>query len=480
MKGYSLFLNAAALSPSTPYASPALDLIRKECGLMGTKEGCREGDCGACAVLVGGFEAEGLRYRALPSCLLASGYLADRHLITIEGLGPGLSPVQKAFLEENASQCGFCSPGFIMALTGWICEPEKLNLPGAMAAVDGNLCRCTGYGAIRRASERLVAEFSDLPLTATERLKALANQGVLPQSVFAYGAWIQERKAAKVVARVQTRDVAGGIVAGGTDFYVRTPEPALGFSPVLAKSLPELEGMNILEIQGRKALRIGAAATVREFFSSPLVREWVPGIEKFESSFASTLIRNLATLGGNIANASPVGDLTSMLLALDAELEIKGRGIRRIPLKAFFLGYKKIDLLPGEIIVSICIPLAESPLRFSFAKITKRENLDIAAVNIAIAFHEDKGRFHGVQISAGGVAPTPLLLAKAMEELEGRPIPPDGDTVNRVAEAAMVEVSPIGDVRGSAEYRRKMTGRLVQANFLNLFPNGSLAKELYP
>jgi xanthine dehydrogenase small subunit len=325
-----------------------------------------------------------------------------------------------------------------------------------------------------------VAEFSGLPLKATDRLKALVDRGVLPQSVFEYAAWVEGRKSENTGREPLPRDFSKGIVAGGTDFYVRNPEPAQGFSPVLAKSLPELKGIKIQTRQGKEVLSIGAATTAKDFFSSTLLREWVPGIEKFEASFASTLIRNLATLGGNIANASPVGDLTSMLLALGAALEIQGKGPRTVLLDAFFLGYKKIDLLPGEVIASILIPKAENPLLFSFSKITKRENLDIAAVNIALAFQEKEGRICLARIAAGGVAPTPLLLTKAMAALEGQPFPPKGQTVFRVTEAAMAEVSPIGDVRGSAEYRRKMTGRLIEANFLTLFPAGNLAKELFP
>ncbi|MDP2791328.1 MAG: 2Fe-2S iron-sulfur cluster-binding protein, partial [Rectinemataceae bacterium] len=170
---------------------PAIDFIRGEMGLTGTKEGCREGDCGACAVLVGEFAPgrdgeEGAgepRYRALPSCLLALGDLSGKHLITIEGLRAsspdGLTPVMRAFLEENASQCGFCSPGFVVALSAWLANSAYPDLSGAMTAVDGNLCRCTGYGAIRRAAERLVSEFRELPEDGIERLGYLVEKAVL-------------------------------------------------------------------------------------------------------------------------------------------------------------------------------------------------------------------------------------------------------------------------------------------------------------
>ncbi len=506
MEALRIYVNDRWIEPATGFGSPVLDLIRDELGLTGTKEGCREGDCGACAILVGEDQAgTGLRYRALPSCLLAAGDLDGKHLITIEGLGSsapdGLTPVMRAFLEENASQCGFCTPGFILALSAWLSRPGVPDIAGAMKAVDGNLCRCTGYGAIRRAAERLAREFADLPGEAGARLEALVERGVLPRSVIAYrGEKGREAGADKPKKVPSSRGEV--CVAGGTDFYVRNPDPDPDFSPTLLCSIPGLAGIEAVSRNGKSWVRIGAATVASDFFSSPLVNAAVPGIGLFEEDFASSLVRDLATLGGNIANASPVGDLSSILLGLGAILELgsaasAAKDIRLLPIEKFFLGYKKTALKKGELIVAVLIPgggeasggqgvsgPGPSP-RFSFEKISKRKHLDIAAVNTAMSFRIEGGRFRDVRLSAGGVAPTPVLLTKPTALMEGRAAEGlDAKTLaslaSAVSGAAEAEVSPISDVRGSASYRKRMVGRLVLAHFLRFFGPEGIAKELFP
>ncbi|MGB4585765.1 MAG: FAD binding domain-containing protein [Rectinemataceae bacterium] len=494
------------------YGAPALDFIRGELGLTGTKEGCREGDCGACAVLVGEFaeapeggkSAGEPRYRALPSCLLALGDLAGKHLITIEGLSAsspdGLTPVMRAFLEENASQCGFCSPGFVIALSAWLAGTARPDLAGAMTAVDGNLCRCTGYGAIRRAAERLAVEFGTLPEDAAERLGFLVEKAVLPRSVLAF---LEKGRAEEVTAAQSRGGIADAAIGGGTDWFVRNPYPEADFKPLLLRSTPGMAGIATIagktEIpggrrEGAEWLRVGAAVTVTDFFASKLVREALPGIEKFESQFASSLIRNLATIGGNVANASPVGDITSMLMGLGAVLELgeipSGQNPalhsepRFLAIEDFFVGYKKTALKRNEILLAVLIP-ADAGIFFSFEKIAKREKLDIAAVNTAMSFRVEGGRIAGVRISAGGVAAIPVLLEKAAALFEGAPVDRDDPKTlaafaRAVSSAAREEVSPISDVRGSAAYRKRMTGRLVLAHFIRLFEDAGIAKELFP
>lgn len=526
MDGLKIFVNDRWIEPKTSYGAPALDFIRGELGLTGTKEGCREGDCGACAVLVGEMAAGGglaacamlpkvARYRAVPSCLLALGELDGKHLITIEGLAAlatanaaasdaatsaasdGLTPVMRAFLEENASQCGFCSPGFVIALTSWLAAPGKPDLAGAMTAVDGNLCRCTGYGAIRRAAERLAKEFADLPQGEAARLAALVERGVLPASALQYAAEAEQRPREQrpLEPRATTAPQPAIALGGGTDFYVRTPDPAGDFQPLLLRSAPGFSGIEAVERDGKSWLRAGAATTVSDFFASPLIHSAAPGIGAFEGDFASTLIRNMATLGGNIANASPVGDLTSMLIGLGAILEVGGLApaspaapdVRYVPIEDFFLGYKKIDLREGEVIRAILMEAErpEAPLLFSFEKIAKRKKLDIAAVNTALSFRIEAGSARGARLSAGGVAAVPTLLKGASAALEGERVDRRDPAAlarlaRKVAEAAEAEVRPIGDVRGSAEYRKRMTGRLVLAHFVRLFAADGIAKELFP
>ena len=523
----TLKVNDAWYTTQAPYGSPILDFLRGELELKGTKEGCREGDCGACAVLVGrplrrqeNGTGPRVRYRAVPSCLLALGDVDGCHVITIEGLtagaSEGLTPVMRAFLEENASQCGFCTPGFIIALSSWLAEPVAPNMAGAMVAIDGNLCRCTGYGSIRRAAERLVKEFADLPLAEEERLKVLVERQVLPKSVLAF---LKESEENGPKAVVDAKKADGSVViGGGTDYYVRNPAPDEDFAPALLARRPELAATREVREGGRGWVEIGAAATVHDFFASPLVRRAIPGIENYETEFASTLIRNLATVGGNIANASPVGDLTSMLLGAGAVLvigvagaagtagtdrvsgaggaaEVAGTNSTRIvPLEKFFLGYKKIDLTGSEAILAVRVPGAEpegkpeaekeSPLYFSFEKIAKRKRLDIASVNTAMSFRVVDGKFSNVRLSAGGIAPTPALLIKTAQLIEGKEFTHDAANLaalaQKTADAAMAEIAPISDVRGTDSYRRAMLGRLILAHFLKFFENDGIGKVLFP
>jgi xanthine dehydrogenase small subunit len=463
--------------------SPALDFIRRELGLTGTKEGCREGDCGACAVLVGRRDSGSIRYLAMPSCLLALGELEDAHLVTIEGLrsgargAGGLTPVMRALLDENGSQCGFCTPGFVISLTAFLLEGPPLTVGGALAAIEGNLCRCTGYGAIKRAAARLVRDFSSLPADYAERIAALESAGVVPRSLgaFARGELLPVGGSASAGSAV---DAGALVLGGGTDFYVRNPDPA-GSPEARAPRLLDLEpALRRVERRGTR-LEIGAALSWREFFAAPEVRALAPGIERFEPELASILVRNRATLGGNVANASPIADATSMLVALDAAVRVESlsdpTAAREFPLERLFLGYKKLDMAQGETITAFILPAAP-PVLFNFEKVAKRARLDIAAVNSAAALVVEGDRITRARISAGGVAPTPLLLARTSAFLEGRRA--EASTAREAARIAVSETSPIGDVRGSAEYRRTLLGRLVVAHFARLFPDSGIAEEV--
>jgi xanthine dehydrogenase small subunit len=495
-------VNERAISTASFAGSAALDFIRGELGLTGTKEGCREGDCGACAVLLGERLAGdspsrssaryyatryyATRYYATPSCLLALGELEGRHLVTIEGLAQGareaglpggLTPVMQALLEENGSQCGFCSPGVVIALTAYLLGGPPYDEAGAVVAVEGNLCRCTGYGAIRRAAARLARDFAGLPGDFRERLAALQKAGVVPASLSAFargelGAFDSGEPAA---------GAGQGAVAlgGGSDFYVRNPEPDPGIPFAFLGRDPGLVG-----IRARAdGLEIGAATSEHDFFSDARVRALVPGIEAFEAEIASSLIRNRATVGGNAVNASPVADLVAILIALGAEARIRGKGGERaLPLERLYIGYKKLDLAEGEIVASFRLPQAKGRRLFNFEKISKRQRLDIASVNTAIQIEAEGDkkapRIVSARVSAGGVAPVPLYLEAASSFLEGKKV--DASTAREASRLAVEASSPIDDVRGSADYRKRLLGRLMLAHFIRLFPETGIAEELFP
>ncbi len=455
--------------------SLALDWVRETAGLTGTKEGCREGDCGACLVLLGGRSpGGGTEWMSVTSCTLAMGELDGRHLVTIEGLASaGLTPVMEAMLDEGASQCGFCSPGFVLALTGFLVNGEPLDAASAMAAVEGNLCRCTGYGSIRRAAARLCADFADLPAGIPARLRALGERGVLPPSLAAL--------MAEPPAPARTPSIHSGgnpELGGGTDYFVRNPDPEPGLSPGFSDLDPAGRSIAGTMRGGIPCLELEAAVTVSDFFGSPAVRKAAPGIERFESDIASPPIRNRATLAGNLANASPIADMTAMLLALGASLDLEGAGATRtIPLEEFFFSYKKTALAPGERIGRIVVPAG--PVLFNFEKSAKRARLDIATVNTALAVTmAADGTVARARWSAGGIAPVPLRLPDLEALLIGRK--PSAALAREAGSLAMASGAPIGDVRGSAGYRRRLMERLAWAHFIRLWPALKLDEELMP
>jgi xanthine dehydrogenase small subunit len=331
---------------------------------------------------------------------------------------------------------------------------------------------------------RLAEEFAGLPGRGPARLEALVEAGVLPAScgAFARGELLP---GAAEAGGAGTGDRLGLLLGGGSDFFVRYPEPTRAEYPSYSL-LDRDPSLKRVERRGEE-LELGAALNWREFFSEPRLRSLVPGIERFERLLASPLVRERATIGGNIANASPVGDLTAILIALGAALRIEGPGgSRRLPLERLFLGYKRLDLLapaegsPGDIIAAVILPAAEPFALFNFEKLSKRERLDIAVVNTAAAFEavtEEGGtRIARARISAGGCAPVPLFLARTSAYLAGRRV--EAATALEAARIAGGEIVPIGDVRGGADYRRRALERLVLAHFVALFPGSGIEEAI--
>ena len=575
------FLNDGAIDTSLPAGMVLLDFLRREQRLPGTKEGCREGDCGACLVLLGEREGKRLRYRAVNSCLLPLGAVEGRHLVSIEGLsGPDSSTVQAAFIEQGASQCGFCTPGFVVALSAYCLGDGRLCLEGALDAVAGNICRCTGYLSIQRAIEQLLSKLTGLPDSGPERLPGLVKAKVLPQyfldipSRLAGGTdearvqrttrlaggidearvqrttrlaggtdearvqrttrlagWIDEaharqddpgagrndeapageagppragRKEATPGGRAagspeeiparQDDPGAGGIdkataeqglqlVAGGTDLFVQTPE---ALEDRALQFISEPRGIEIRDGQ----CFVGSATPLEDLRHSQALQELFPQLDRYMRLVASLPIRQRATPGGNIANASPIGDMSIFFLALDASLHLGGGktgggragagGSRTLRLRNFFRGYKQLDLAAGERIewVSFPLPGAAGPLPFNFEKVSRRTHLDIASVNSAALIECDGDSIKRALLSAGGVAPIPLYLAKSSEFLRGKTLAPG--LVRRMLQLADSEISPIDDIRGSAAYKRLLLRQLLVGHFLTLFPGRFAPGELLP
>lgn len=475
----AFLLNGREIRTSLPPGTALADFLRDDQRLTGTRIGCREGDCGACTVLLGATNAPGVagqpivgrvRYRAVASCLFPLGDAAGRHVLTIEGLNPdgrspsGLTPVQQAFVSEGASQCGFCTPGLVVSLTAFLLEAPEPGLDAALTAIEGNICRCTGYTAIRRAVGRLLRGLGRLPPDPGERLEALIAAGVVPP----YLAEVADRlrRLPSVVPSGAERGRATALaVAGGTDLYVqRGPEMAELELRLLSRR-PGLDA--VWPAPGR--VFIGAAATVSDLMASPLLAAAFPVLPVFLRRVSATQVRNRATVGGNLVNASPIGDLSVLLLALDAAIGLRrGPRFREVPLRAFFLGYKKLDLRPGEEAAWVSLPLRRDGVRLHFEKVARRRQQDIASVNSAVGLEMEGGRIAVAHAAAGGVAPVPLYLARASAFLAGKEV--SAATVRGFIDVAESEIAPISDVRGAAGYKRTLLGRLLFAHFLELFP----------
>lgn len=493
-------LNDQSVQTDLPPGTVVLDYLRRERGLTGTKEVCREGDCGACMVLLGRLTraggAAGVLYGPVNSCLLPLGDVDGRHVVSIEGLNsaadagsaspPPLNPVQRHMVEQGAIQCGFCTPGFVVAITAFLLDAEELGLEAAVQAVAGNICRCTGYASIRRAMQDLLAEYARHcggapPAPGPARIDSLIGYGVLP----AYFREIPGRlRRLRRLGRPGRQAGAGGQaargrrpvwIAGGTDLFVQRPEELLERRLAFVSGRAGIAGARLRKGE----MVLGAGTTMEQLRRLPQVRERLPRLLEALDLVASAPIRERATIGGNIVNASPIGDLTIMFLALGARLGIattRGEArVRELPLEEFFLGYKRLALREGEVLEWIALPAAAPVGRteavsghFSFEKVSRREHLDIASVNSAALFHVQDGRIRSARLSAGGVAPVPLLLARASAALTDAEV--SEATVRRCVELAREESSPISDVRGSAEYKRLLLGRLLQAHFLRVFP----------
>jgi xanthine dehydrogenase small subunit len=464
-------LNGQEVRSGLPPGTVLLDFIRDERRLTGTREGCREGDCGACTVLLGTPQAGRVRYRAVNSCLFPLADAEGRHVVTVEGLNNAdLTPVQQAIVSEGASQCGFCTPGIVVSLTGFLLADDALDEDAAVTAIEGNLCRCTGYVAVRRAVERLLRDIAPKLRAAPDRLAALIELGVVP----AYFAGIAGRLPAAGLATAGTERRADAVVmGGGTDLYVQRGDDLPGRELQLLSRRQGFAGVWPAE----RSILVGAATPVAELMASPLLAAALPELAAALRYVSSTQVRQRATVGGNIVNASPIGDLSVIFLALGARIGLHaGRARRELALADFFLGYKKLDLRPGEVAAWLAVPLADTGVLFHFEKVARRRYQDIASVNSAIVLELAAGRVAVARAAAGGVAPVPLLLRRASAFLAGREVTPG--VVREFIAVAEGEIAPISDVRGAAAYKRALLRRLLFAHFLELFPERIAAGDL--
>lgn len=443
-----------------PAGTLLLDYIRYHAGLKGTKIGCREGDCGACTILTGKITNDKLIYKSVTSCLMPIGNAHNHHIVTIEGInGTSLTPVQKCLADEGATQCGFCTPGFIVSLTGYCLNKRKPLYTDALDSINGNICRCTGYKSIERAVSSLntlLQEGDDISLqTAVER-------DIVPS----YFTEIESRLKTWPQLSIGSPTKAARIVGGGTDLYVQQHEAMVAAEIDFVSGHQEL---NNIKMKGSRC-EIGAGATVADMASAEIFLKAFPELKHYMKLVSSTQIRNMATLAGNFCNASPIGDLTIFFLALDATLTISGdSSSRELALRHFYKGYKIIDLLAGEFVQMVSFQLPAEGAKFNFEKVSKRTHLDIASVNTALLIELNGDEIITARISAGGVGPVPLYLSNSSNFLMKKKV--SVDLVNDLIAVVQSEISPISDARGTAEYKKLLLSQLIKAHFIKLFPS---------
>ncbi len=416
----------------------------------------------------GGHNNDGsLLYRSIVSCLTPLGKVHGKHIVTVEGINmDNLSPVQNAIVEENATQCGFCTPGFVVSLTGFTMSPGKPDMKKAVESISGNICRCTGYKSIERAAEKITDLIKDK--IVNDPVGWLVREHFLPH----YFLGIKERLEKITVQDIDhTPDCL--IVGGGTDLMVSAPEKVRGADISFLHLLKAKKGVQIVN---DKCI-VGAATTISEVSESEAMNNLIPDLKDIMKLIASEPIRNMGTIGGNIVNASPIGDLTIIFLALGSDLTIStGKKVRNVALEDFFLGYKSIDLKKGEILDSITFRANKSPLLFNFEKVSKRTHLDIASVNSAMSAEVDGDIIRSCIISAGGVGPVPLVLRSASGLLKNKRI-----EVSLLSDLFLhldKDISPISDIRGTKDYKSLLLRNLIVSHFMKLFRNHLNDNEL--
>ena len=458
----TFILNNDFVSVKIDPAVVLLDFIRKQKHLTGTKEGCKEGDCGACTVLIGNIINDKLEYHSVNSCLLPLGNVNNTHIVTIEGLSKyNLTHIQTDFINEGASQCGFCTPGFIVSLTGYLINNEIYEIDKALNSIAGNICRCTGYISIKRAVSDVLNKFNSINGDGLDKISLLIKNNILPD----YFSGIVER-----LKKLQTEKANGHdkspkyFIAGGTDLYVQKPDE------LLEQQLIFIRDKNLSYIKVEENIcRVGAGTTFEMINDSPVFQTHFPGLNRFMNLIASLPIRNCATMGGNIINASPIGDMTIFFLALNASV-VLNNGIkqRKILLRNLFKGYKQLDKSVDEYLEYIEFKLPSKNSYFNFEKVSKRTHLDIASVNSAMHLEVVDSIITNIHISAGGVSSIPLYLENTSQFLLGKK-----NAIETLLEAVPIiqsEILPISDIRGSADYKRLLLNQLFKAHFIELFP----------
>jgi len=450
---------------NVPPSRTLLQLLREDLTLTATKEGCNEGDCGACTVVIGEPHGHTLRYKAVNSCIRLAHSIHGLALWTAQDLTSRdgeLHPVQQALVAQHASQCGFCTPGFVMSLfalyQNQVRQGQPVSRSQAQEALSGNLCRCTGYRPILDAAQRL-AELPVVPVDETPVLLLLEHITQNIPRIEANLTYQSPRTLAELLT-LRAIQPATQIVAGCTDVGLWVNKQHRDLAAVLDVS--RVQELRQIE-RGTQALTLGAAATLTDAFAALVADR--PQLHHFASRFAGLPVRNAGTLGGNVVNGSPIGDSMPLLIALRATLVLASvRGEREVPLDAFYTGYRKNQMASDEVLKCIRVPNMQPNEFLRVYKVSKRQEDDISAVCLAVRLLLQDGVVAEASIGVGGVAPTPVRACATEAVMNGQDW--TQSTVTLAQTTLRDEFEPISDMRASSNYRKQVVGNLLQRFWL--------------
>ena len=456
-----------------------LDVLREDLRCTAVKEGCASGDCGACTVAVAEAEEGGrLHWRAINSCIRLAHSVEGMAVFTAEdiaGEGGRLHPAQRAMLECHGSQCGFCTPGFVMSLFALHRQRDgaAVSRDEALHALSGNLCRCTGYRPILDAAQTM-HHWPDVPLDESgllQQLKLLAQDGWAPAADLASNFYATPTTLSELL-RLRAAHPQALIAAGTTDVGLWVTKQHRRFGQII--DVTRVTELRRIE-RGAHSLSIGAAASLTEAFDA--LAESRPQLKPFFDRFAGLPVRESGTLGGNVANGSPIGDSMPLLIALGATLVLAStRGERTLPIEDFYLAYRKTALAPDEVLARIEVPKPTPHEWLRADKISKRFEDDISAVCLAVALQVEDGVIHSARIGAGGVAAVPARAIQTEAALAGQQCAEAiFDAAATVLEA---EFKPLSDMRASSAYRRAVLGNLLRRGWQQSQPGALSLADL--